>query len=158
MGKSNGSKNYWTTRHRRIDTNTHEYDTSPKEPKGLTATNTNTHTNRIHGTNSRGWTATHPANRGWSTHHVNPTYTTINKKISRRAAEQRDRRPAELPTTRQTRRNYDAAATRMRRQAHTSQHSMDAQDQARTRHPDQRTTILRHVGRLHMPLRLGSLP
>ena len=44
--------------------NTHEYDTSPKEPNGLIATNTNIHTNRLHCTNNRGWAATHSAGGG----------------------------------------------------------------------------------------------
>ena len=50
---------------------------------------------------------------------------------------------AEPPATRQTRRNYEAAVTRMRRQAHPLQHSMNAQDQARTRHPLQRAEARR---------------
>ena len=50
--------------------NTHEYDTSPKEPNGLIATNTNIHTNRLHCTNNRGWAATHSAGGGGSAHHV----------------------------------------------------------------------------------------
>ena len=62
--------------------------------------------------------------------------------MTRRAAKQMDRQPA----TRQIRRNYNAAATRMRRQAHTS----------KTKHVlGILFSVLRLIGRLQMPLRPG---
>ena len=94
---------------------------------------------------------------GGSSQHVKKCHNINKNKCPGAPPNNGYRRAAEPPATRQTRRNYDAAASQMPRQAHTSQHNMNAQDQARTRQapPAAYAVVEARIGRLQTPLRPG---